>query len=159
MATHQRSLTDQYTELTHARVAEKRVLVITADWNKEITENLSRGCVETLAYNGLKPSNVQEIHVPGAVELVYAAAKNLDPKRYDAIVVIGCVIRGETAHFEYVCKSVTDGVTALNLQAQIPVIFCVLTDDTIEQSRARSGGALGNKGEEAALAALQMSLL
>ena len=104
MATHQRSLTDQYTELTHARVAEKRVLVITADWNKEITENLSRGCVETLAYNGLKPANVQEIHVPGAVELVYAAAKHLDPKRYDAIVVIGCVIRGETAHFDYVCK-------------------------------------------------------
>jgi 6,7-dimethyl-8-ribityllumazine synthase len=134
-------------------------LVITADWNKEITENLSRGCVETLAYNGLKPANVQEIHVPGAVELVYAASKNLDPKRYDVIVVIGCVIRGETAHFDYVCKSVTDGVTALNLQAQIPVIFCVLTDDTIEQSRARSGGALGNKGEEAALAALQMSLL
>ena len=69
------------------------------------------------------------------------------------------MIRGETAHFDYVCKSVTDGVTELNLRAQLPVIFCVLTDDTLEQSRARSGGALGNKGEEAALAALRMAML
>ncbi|MFM1807605.1 MAG: hypothetical protein RLZZ242_330 [Bacteroidota bacterium] len=159
MATEQRSISDAYAGLAHESVDDKRVLVITAEWNKEITENLNLGCIETLAFHGVKASNIYEIKVPGAVELVYAAAKHLDPKRFDAIVVIGCVIRGETAHFDYVCKSVTDGVTALNLKALVPVIFCVLTDDNIEQSRARSGGALGNKGEEAALAALRVSLL
>ena len=75
---------------------------------------------------------------------------------FDAIIVIGCVIRGETAHFDYVCQSVTSGVTSLNLQAKIPVVFCVLTDNTIEQSRARSGGIHGNKGVEAAITALKM---
>lgn len=159
MATHQRSITDEYTQLEKERFDDKRILVITADWNKEITENLTRGCVETLALKGVSAVNIHELQVPGAVELVYAAAKNLDSKRFDAIIVIGCVIRGETAHFDYVCKSVTDGVTELNLRAQLPVIFCVLTDDTLEQSRARSGGALGNKGEEAALAALRMAML
>jgi 6,7-dimethyl-8-ribityllumazine synthase len=159
MATHQRSITDEYTQLEKECFDDKRFLVITADWNKEITENLTRGCIETLAFKGVSAVNIHELHVPGAVELVYAAAKNLDSKRFDAIIVIGCVIRGETAHFDYVCKSVTDGVTELNLRAQLPVIFCVLTDDTLEQSRARSGGALGNKGEEAALAALRMAML
>jgi 6,7-dimethyl-8-ribityllumazine synthase len=159
MATHQRSITDEYIQLEKECFDDKRFLVITADWNKEITENLTRGCIETLAFKGVSAVNIHELHVPGAVELVYAAAKNLDSKRFDAIIVIGCVIRGETAHFDYVCKSVTDGVTELNLRAQLPVIFCVLTDDTLEQSRARSGGALGNKGEEAALAALRMAML
>jgi 6,7-dimethyl-8-ribityllumazine synthase len=159
MATHQRSITDEYIHLEKERFYDKRILVITADWNKEITENLTRGCIDTLAFKGVSAPNIHELHVPGAVELVYAAAKNLDSKRFDAIIVIGCVIRGETAHFDYVCKSVTDGVTELNLRAQLPVIFCVLTDDTLEQSRARSGGALGNKGEEAALAALRMAML
>ena len=94
--------------------------------------------------------------VPGTVELTYAASKVLGKNIADAIVVIGSVIRGETAHFDYVCQSVTQGITQLNLKAEIPVIFCVLTDDTLEQAIARSGGKQGNKGEEAAIAALQM---
>jgi 6,7-dimethyl-8-ribityllumazine synthase len=142
--------------INQARTSDRKGVLATPE---EITENLTRGCIDTLAFKGVSAPNIHELHVPGAVELVYAAAKNLDSKRFDAIIVIGCVIRGETAHFDYVCKSVTDGVTELNLRAQLPVIFCVLTDDTLEQSRARSGGALGNKGEEAALAALRMAML
>jgi len=159
MATHQRNIKEQYYPLKGEDLSAKRILVITAEWNKEITDNLTKGCIDTLLDQGVNASCITQIHVPGAVELVYAAAKHLDAKAYDAIVVIGCVIRGETAHFDYVCNSVTDGVTALNLRGEIPVIFCVLTDDTIEQSRARSGGSLGNKGDEAALAALKMSLI
>lgn len=159
MATHQRNFDEQYHQLKGEDFSAKRVLVITAEWNKEITDNLTRGCVDTLLDQGVDASGITQIQVPGAVELVYAAAKHYDAKTYDAIVVIGCVIRGETSHFDYVCNSVTDGVTALNLRGEIPVIFCVLTDNTIEQSRARSGGSLGNKGDEAALAALKMSLI
>ena len=88
--------------------------------------------------------------------MIYAGARGVYKSIADAIVVIGSVIRGETAHFDYVCQSVTQGVTQLNLKAEIPVIFCVLTDDTLEQAIARSGGKHGNKGEEAAIAALQM---
>lgn len=139
----------------------KRFAVITAEWNSEITSGLRLGCIDTLLEQGVLEQDIVSYFVPGAVELTYAAAKVLerldtsDPG-FDAIIVIGCVIRGETAHFDYVCQSVTSGVTSLNLQAKIPVIFCVLTDNTIEQSRARSGGIHGNKGVEAAITALKM---
>ena len=133
-----------------------RIAVITAEWNPQITTNLKQGCTDKLIALGIPESNVLHISVPGTVELTYAAAKVLSKNIADAIVVIGSVIRGETAHFDYVCQSVTQGITQLNLKAEIPVIFCVLTDDTLEQAIARSGGKQGNKGEEAAIAALQM---
>ncbi|MDA1148495.1 MAG: 6,7-dimethyl-8-ribityllumazine synthase [Bacteroidetes bacterium] len=139
----------------------KRFAVITAEWNSEITSGLRLGCIDTLLEQGVLEQDIVSYFVPGAVELTYAAAKVLErldtsDQGFDAIIVIGCVIRGETAHFDYVCQSVTSGVTSLNLQAKIPVVFCVLTDNTIEQSRARSGGIHGNKGVEAAITALKM---
>tara|TARA_B100001093_G_C26860189_1_gene1029716 strand:+ start:2772 stop:3245 length:474 start_codon:yes stop_codon:yes gene_type:complete len=133
-----------------------KIAVITAEWNPQITSNLKQGCTDKFIALGIPESNVLHISVPGTVELTYAAAKVLSKNIADAIVVIGSVIRGETAHFDYVCQSVTQGITQLNLKAEIPVIFCVLTDDTLEQAKSRSGGKHGNKGEEAAIAALQM---
>ena len=133
----------------------KRFAVITADWNEEITYALRDGCLSTLAEH--KAGVIDQIAVPGAVELTFAASKCVKAEKYDAVIVIGCVIRGETAHFDFVCQSITQGVTELNLKGTTPVIFCVLTDNHIDQSRARSGGKHGNKGIEAAIAALQMS--
>ncbi len=132
--------------------------IIVSDWNSEVTHNMHKGAVETLLDLGTKESQIDSFFVPGSVELVYGATQ-LCKKNYDAVIVIGCVIRGETAHFDYVCKTVTDGVTYLNTHTDIPVIFCVLTDDNIQQSLDRSGGKLGNKGIEAAVTAVRMAEL
>ena len=101
---------------------------------------------------------IVRIDVPGSFELVYASRIAIE-MGYDAVIAIGNVVRGETSHFDYVCQGVTNGIQQLNAMGTVPVIFCVLTDDTIEQSRARSGGSLGNKGEEAAIAAILMASL
>lgn len=125
--------------------------IITAEWNSHITEALSAGAQEVFKQNGIA---FDVFHVPGAVELTFGAARVMD--KYDAVVVFGCVIRGGTPHFDYVCQSVTDGVTALNAQGRIPVIFGVLTVDTEQNALDRAGGVLGNKGSEAAEAAIKM---
>lgn len=130
------------------------VVVIKTTWNSHITEALNKGCVEKLASYGI---NVIEATVPGAVELTFAAAHyaKTNPNIH-ACIVLGCVIRGDTPHFEYVCQSVTQGITLLNTQLSIPVIFGVLTVDTEEQALERIGGKHGHKGEEAALTAIRM---
>ncbi|MCO6563895.1 MAG: 6,7-dimethyl-8-ribityllumazine synthase [Apibacter sp.] len=133
--------------------------IVVSDWNSEVTHNLHKGAVDTLHDLGAKNSEIDSIFVPGSVELVYAATKLCKKKIYDAIIVIGCVIRGETAHFDYVCKTVTDGVTYLNTHMETPVVFCVLTDDHVQQSLDRSGGKLGNKGVEAGVVAVRMAEL
>lgn len=137
--------------------AGKLVAVITAEWNTEITEGLRSGALAALQQHGV--TDIIERSVPGAVELTFAAKKVHEEEEPDAVIVIGCVIQGETKHFDYVCQSVTYGITELNLSFDAPTIFCVLTDNTIEQSRARSGGVHGNKGTEAAVAALKMMQL
>lgn len=128
-----------------------KMAIITAEWNSHITEALSAGAQEVFKQNGIA---FDVFHVPGAVELTFGAARVMD--KYDAVVVFGCVIRGGTPHFDYVCQSVTDGVTALNAQGRIPVIFGVLTVDTEQNALDRAGGVLGNKGSEAAEAAIKM---
>lgn len=131
--------------------------IIVSEWNDFVTFNLRNGAVETLLKEGVKQENIKIFYVPGAFELSYAAMRLCNqPSRYDAVIAIGCVIRGETSHFDYVCQGVTQGITQCNTQTQVPAIFCVLTDDTREQSIARSGGKLGNKGVEAATTALRM---
>ncbi|MEY2963974.1 MAG: hypothetical protein RL754_1235 [Bacteroidota bacterium] len=137
----------------------KVVAIVRAEWNDEITSNLFEGARNTLLQHGVDPEHIIAIDVPGAVELTYAAKKLHEEHEPDAVIVIGCVIQGETKHFDYVCQSVTYGITELNLSFEAPTIFCVLTDNTIEQSRARSGGIHGNKGTEAAVAALKMMTL
>ena len=134
----------------------KVVVIVRAEWNDEITSRLSQAAISTLKKHGVSDDGIIIVDVPGAVELTYAAKQLHEKEEPDAVIVIGCVIQGETKHFDYVCQSVTYGITELNLSYDAPTIFCVLTDNNIEQSRARSGGPLGNKGVEAAVAALKM---
>lgn len=133
-----------------------RFALIVSRWNSEITDRLFEGASKILQQHQAK--QIDRIDVPGSFELVYASRVAME-KKYDAIIAIGNVIRGETSHFDYVCQGVTNGIQQLNALGTVPVIFCVLTDDTIAQSRARSGGSLGNKGEEAAVAAIKMANL
>ena len=130
-----------------------RVGIAVSRWNTEITEGLYNGAAQTLFDLGAKKENVFRVDVPGSFELIYA----------DAVIVLGSVIRGETPHFEYICSSVADAIASLNVRGgrknMAPVIFGVLTDNNIDQARARSGGALGNKGVECAVDAVQMAAL
>ena len=134
----------------------KLVAIVKAEWNHEITSKLAKGAKNTLIEHGVNPEGIIELDVPGAVELTFGAKSMHEQHEPDAVIVIGCVIQGETKHFDYVCQSVTYGITELNLSYDAPTIFCVLTDNTLEQSLARSGGELGNKGVEAAVVALKM---
>lgn len=134
--------------------------IVVSEWNGEITEGLFKGAFNALKDCGAINDNIVRWNVPGAFELIYGAKKMTKAyEMLDAIIVIGTVIQGETKHFDFVCEGVTQGIKDLNLQQDIPVIFCVLTDTTIEQSRARSGGVHGNKGTEAAIAAIKMAQL
>ena len=123
--------------------------IVVSEWNSEITEGLYKGAHQTLLDNGVAPDDILRMNVPGSFELVFGCAKAAKTTP-DAIIALGSVIRGETAHFDYVCQAVTHGIKDLNVLGSIPVIFGVLTDDTREQAEARSGGSLGNKGAEAA---------
>ncbi|MCB9201756.1 MAG: 6,7-dimethyl-8-ribityllumazine synthase [Flavobacteriales bacterium] len=136
-----------------------RFAIVVSRWNESITTNLLLGAKETLKDLGTLDSNIEVYNVPGSFELVYASHKIAQSEKYDAIISIGSVIRGETAHFDYVCSAVAQGIKDINIQTKTPAVFCVLTDDTIEQSIARSGGKLGNKGVEAAVVAVEMAEL
>jgi len=133
-----------------------RIVVVVSNWNASITENLYKGAHDVLQQKGC--SSIERVNVPGSFELVFGCAKAAQTKP-DAIIALGSVIRGETANFDYVCQAVALGIKELNVSGIIPVIFGVLTDDTREQAVARSGGSLGNKGAEAAAAAIQMAKL
>ena len=136
-----------------------RVAVITAEWNGHITSKLARGAVETLTANGILPSDIISIPVPGAVELTCAAARVIEHQHPDAVIVFGAVVRGDTPHFDYVCESVTQGVTLLNSTGDVPVIFGLLTVDNEQQALDRIGGPAGHKGVEAAETAIRMIAL
>lgn len=132
-------------------------VIVTADWNSEITYPLRDGAVETLRKAGVKDDKIRLLSVPGAVELVFGASMAIKKLKPSAVIVIGCVIRGDTPHFDYVCQSVTQGVTTINAEGHTPVIFSVLTVNTLEQALERCGGKLGNKGADGALTALKMA--
>lgn len=138
---------------------DARVAIAVAEWNGHITSLLRDGAVATLRAAGLGDEDISVVAVPGAVELTFAASKLIETGNFDAVIVIGCVVKGDTPHFDYVCSSVTQGVTALNADCDIPVIFGVLTVNTEQQALDRAGGALGNKGSEAAETALKMIAL
>ena len=135
-----------------------RIALVVSEWNKEITEALFQAAKNTLIDHNVLNKNIVRIDVPGSFELVYGAnsAQRMD---FDAIIAIGCIIQGETRHFEFISNAVAQGIKDLNLNGKAPVVFCVLTDETIEQSKARSGGDKGNKGVEAAVTALRMTSL
>ena len=135
-----------------------RIALVVSEWNKEITEALFQAAKNTLIDHNVFNKNIVRIDVPGSFELVYGvhSAQRMD---FDAIIAIGCIIQGETRHFEFISNAVAQGIKDLNLNGKAPVVFCVLTDETIEQSNARSGGDKGNKGVEAAVTALRLTSL
>ncbi len=130
--------------------------IVFSEWNDFVTYNLRDAALEILQKEGVRPENIKLFPVPGAFELNFASMQLCKERKYDAVISIGCVIRGETPHFDYVCAAVAQGIKDCNIMTDTPTIFCVLTDDTKEQSVARSGGDLGNKGVEAAVTALRM---
>ena len=135
-----------------------RVAIVVAQWNQEITNRLYLGAKETLLKHNVVAENIVRFNVPGSFELIYGASK-AQAQNFDVVIAIGCIIQGETRHFEFIGNAVAQGIKDLNLNGKSPVIFCVLTDDNISQSQARSGGKYGNKGVEAAIAALRMIFL
>ena len=140
-------------------LGRQRYAIVVADWNSEITYAMAQGAIDTFIKHGVQEDNIDVIHVPGTVELTYGAARIMREERIDAVVVIGCVIQGETPHFDYVCQSVTQGVATLNAQGKVPVIFSVLTVLNQQQALDRCGGRLGNKGIEGAYTAIRMANL
>ncbi len=136
-----------------------RIGLVVSEWNREITEALFEGAREALLDCGVAPENILRWDVPGSFELTFGCRKMIRKEGPDAVIAIGSVIRGETAHFDFVCSATAHGIKSLNLQEEVPVIFCVLTDDTLQQAKDRSGGRHGNKGTEAAIAALKMAAL
>jgi 6,7-dimethyl-8-ribityllumazine synthase len=136
-----------------------KIGIVVSDWNNDVTQTLLDGAKRILKKQGVKESNIPVRHVPGAFELTFGArfmAENDDP---DAIICLGCVIQGETPHFTFICQGVTQGITQLNLDYDIPFIFGVLTTDTRQQALDRAGGKYGNKGDEAAVTAIKMAAL
>ena len=131
-----------------------KIACVISEWHNKITEKLFNGAKNTLIKNGILEKNIAKINVPGSFELIFAC-KNLIDKNFDAVIAIGCIIQGETRHFEFVSNAVIDGIKDINIISDIPVILCVSTDDNINQSIDRSGGKY-NKGEDSAIAALKM---
>lgn len=137
-------------------LAKKKFAIVVAEWNEEITEALYEGAVASLLASGAKKENIIRKNVPGTFELTLGAQWMADKKDISAIICLGCVIQGETPHFDYICQAVAYGITEVNIKSKKPVIFGVLTTLTKQQALDRSGGKYGNKGEEAALTAISM---
>lgn len=131
--------------------------IVVAEWNPEITNALLTGCVETLEKHGALPENIHVKSVPGSFELIYGAHQMSRNDGYDAIIILGSVIRGETPHFDYICEGVTYGIARLNATCDIPVVYGLLTTNDLQQAKDRSGGRLGNKGDECAVVAIKMA--
>ena len=136
--------------------SKRRISIVATEWNTEIIDALLDGAVSTLLKQGVKKNDIFIHRVPGTFELSFAAKHILENEDIDAVIVLGAVIQGETRHFDFICQSVTQGITQLNLDYEKPIIFGVLTTNNMEQARDRAGGKLGNKGAEAAIAALKM---
>ena len=148
-----------YDKNTIPNAKDFRFGIVVSEWNDNITSNLHKGAIEALLENGVEENNIISWDVPGSFELVYGSKRMIDTQNIDAVIAIGCVIQGETKHFDFVCEGVTQGIKDLNIHTDVPVIFCLLTDNTLQQSIDRSGGRHGNKGTEAAIAAIKMAFL
>ena len=145
-----------YSTDTMPDATSMRIGIVASEWNREVTERLCEGAYQSLLRHGVRPENIFVEWVPGSFELTFGARCMAENLKINAVVVIGCVVRGDTPHFDYVCSSVTQGITELNIKYDIPFIFGVLTTDNMHQAEARSGGRYGNKGDEAAITAIKM---
>ena len=128
-----------------------------AEWNPERTGALLEGAVKTLEKHGTIPENIHVKTVPGSFELIYGAQQMCRNDGFDAVIILGSVIRGETPHFDYICEGVTSGIAHLNATQNIPVVYGLLTTNNLQQAKDRSGGRLGNKGDECAIVAIKMA--
>ncbi|MFR9167017.1 MAG: 6,7-dimethyl-8-ribityllumazine synthase [Dysgonomonas sp.] len=135
---------------------DMKIGIVVSEWNDNITSPLLDGAYKTLVKHGVKEENIIIDFVPGSFELVFASRYMVEQADIDAVIVLGCVVRGETPHFDYVCSGVTQGITALNRMYDIPFIFGLLTTETIQQAVDRAGGKHGNKGDECAITAIKM---
>ncbi len=133
--------------------------IVVSEWNSEITNNLATGAVNTLIRHGAAESDITLRYVPGSFELPLAGKWLAETKEFDAIILLGCVIQGETRHFDFICQGVTQGTVDLNLTLNLPFVFGVLTTENQQQAIDRSGGQHGNKGDEAAITAIKMVAL
>jgi len=158
MATANKNLSD-YDKATIPNAKNFRFGIVVSEWNDTITEGLFDGAKQALLDNGVLADNITRWNVPGSFELVYGSKKMIRTNKVDAVIAIGSVIQGETKHFDFVCSATAQGIKDLNVEYDTPVIFCVLTDNNLQQAIDRSGGKHGNKGTEAAVAAIKMAVL
>ncbi|RRQ48911.1 6,7-dimethyl-8-ribityllumazine synthase [Maribacter algicola] len=158
MATENKNLSE-YDKDTIPSAKHLRFGIVVSEWNSNITEGLYLGAETALLDCGALASNIIRWNVPGSFELTFGCKKLIQQEKLDAVIAIGSVIQGETKHFDFVCSATAQGIKDLNVRMDIPVIFCVLTDNTMQQAIDRSGGKHGNKGSEAAIAAIKMAVL
>ena len=136
-----------------------KIGIVVSEWDADITNALLSGAKETLLKAGVSEDHIEVLYVPGSFELPWGARQIMKPGKKDAVICLGCIIQGETKHDEYIAAAVASGIMQLGLMSGIPVIFGVLTTNTEEQAKERAGGKHGNKGSEAAVAALQMAIV
>ncbi len=158
MATIHKNLSN-YDKATIPNAKNFRFGIVVSEWNANITQGLLNGATDTLLENGVLPQNIITWDVPGTFELTFGSKHMANTQEVDAIIAIGSVIQGETKHFDFVCSAAAQGIKDLNVLGETPVIFCVLTDNNMQQAIDRSGGKHGNKGTEAAIAAIKMATL
>ena len=131
--------------------------IVVSEWNHNITGVLLRGAIDTLVRHGVQQQDITVLTVPGSFELIYGASQMTRQNRFDAVIAIGCVIKGDTPHFDYICQGTTQGLAQLNVDGPIPVIYGLLTCNNLQQAQDRAGGILGNKGDECAVTAIKMA--
>ena len=139
--------------------SNKKFAIVCSEWNTEIINRLLEGAYDFFENIGISKNKIDELKVPGSYELIYGCSKIQSSEKYDAILAIGSIIRGETSHFKYISQSVFDGIKDLNINGKSPIVLCLLTDDTYQQSIDRSGGKHGNKGYDCAAATAKISLI
>ncbi|PWK17674.1 6,7-dimethyl-8-ribityllumazine synthase [Xanthomarina spongicola] len=155
MATENKNLSE-YDKASIPNAKDFRFGIVVSEWNDTITEGLFQGALNALIENEVSSENIIRWNVPGSYELIFGS-KKMQEQHVDAVIAIGSVIQGETKHFDFVCEAVSQGIKDLNILHHVPVIFCVLTDNNMQQAIDRSGGIHGNKGTEAAIAAIKMA--
>jgi len=156
MSSSHKNLSDfSHIEIKSAK--DLKFAIVVSQWNAEITGPLLNGAIDGLINNGASENDIKIIEVPGSYELTSGADIALRNKTFDAVICLGCVIQGETKHFDFICNAVANGITNVSIKYNKPVIFGVLTTDNVQQALDRSGGKHGNKGEEAAITAIQMA--
>ncbi|MBF0649091.1 6,7-dimethyl-8-ribityllumazine synthase [Dysgonomonas sp. GY75] len=155
MATAYHNLSS-YNPETVPNGGDMKIGIIVSEWNEAITTPLLQGAYNTLIKHGVKKENILIDFVPGSFELIFGSKHMVENKQIDAVIALGCVVRGDTPHFDYVCSGVTQGIADMNIRYDIPFIFGLLTTDNMQQAEERAGGRYGNKGDECAITALKM---